>query len=219
MKQDFVLFEKFNSEKAAVALGTILGNNEIEYLIENISIKLDPILSNNEFGKEYCIKIKQDDFENANSILQQQAKEEITNLQADYPVLHFSDDELLDIIEKSDEWNKFDVELARKLLGERGKGISTEELKEIKNKRIAELSKPEGSQQTYIIIGYITAFLGGLLGIFIGWHILTFKKTLPNGTQVYAYSANDRKQGNRIAKIGVLFLIIWILVRVLTLES
>jgi hypothetical protein len=44
---------------------------------------------------------------------------------------------------------------------------------------------------------------------------LTFKKTLPNGSRIYAYSDNDRKQGNRILIIGGIFLVIWLLYRFL----
>jgi hypothetical protein len=56
--------------------------------------------------------------------------------------------------------------------------------------------------------------LGGFLGVFIGWHLLTYKKTLPNGNRIYAYSGNDRKQGNRILVLGAIFIAIWVLYRI-----
>ena len=211
MKEEFVIFQKFNTESQAVDFGSLLNENKIEFLIENISINFDPILSNNEFGKEFCIKIKQNDFEKANAILREKAKTEINEIQDDYYLLSFSNEELIDVIEKSDEWNKFDVELAHKLLKERGNEITDEQINELKKQRIIELSKPEEGQNVYIIIGYVCALLGGLLGIFIGWHLSTFKKTLPNGNRIYAYSENDRKHGNRILILGVVFIVIWIL--------
>ena len=215
MKEEFIIFQKFNSESLAVNFGGLLHENKIEYLVENISINFDPILSNNEFGREYCVKIKNVDFEKANSILREKAKAEINEIQDDYYLLSFSDEELIDVIEKSDEWNKFDVELAHKLLKDRGNEITEEKIYEIKKQRINELSKPEEGQNIYIIIGYICAFLGGFLGIFIGWHLLTYKITLPNGNRIYAYSENDRKQGNRILILGAIFIVIWILYRIL----
>lgn len=42
-----------------------------------------------------------------------------------------------------------------------------------------------------------------MLGIFIGWFLTTYKKTLPNGERVYEYNENDRKQGRRILFIGI----------------
>jgi len=215
MKEEFLMFQKFNSESQAIDFGSLLNENKIEFLIENISINFDPILSNNEFGKEYCVKIKKDDFEKANEILREKAKTEINEVRDDYYLLSFSDEELIDVIEKSDEWNKFDVELAQKLLKERGNEITNEQINELKKQRIVELSKPEKGQNIYIIIGYVCAILGGLLGIFIGWHLLTYKKTLPNGNRIYAYSKNDRKQGNRILILGAVFILFWILYGIL----
>jgi hypothetical protein len=215
MKEEFLIFQKFNTESLAIHFGRLLNENKIENLLENISINFDPILSNNEFGKEYCVKIKKIDFERANDILSEKAKVEINEIQDDYYLFSFSDKELIDVIEKSDEWNKFDVELAHKLLKERGNEITDEQINEIKKQRIVELSKPEEGQNIYIIIGYVCAILGGLLGIFIGWHLLTYKKTLPNGNRIYAYSENDRKQGNRILILGGIFIVIWILYRIL----
>lgn len=215
MKEEFLIFHKFNTESQAEDFGSLLNVNRIEFLIENISINFDPILSNNEFGKEYCVKIKKDDFEKANDILREKAKTEINEVQDDYYLLSFTDEELIDVIEKSDEWNRFDVQLAQKLLKERGNEITTEQINELKKQRIIELSKPEEGQNVYIIIGYVCALLGGLLGIFIGWHLLTYKKTLPNGNRIYAYSDNDRKQGNRILILSGIFIVIWIIYRIL----
>ena len=215
MKEEFIIFQKFNNQNSAIDFGNLMDTNGIEHLIENISINFDPILSNNELGKEYCVKIKKNDFEKADNILRETAKTEINELGDDYYLFSFSDEELIDVIEKSDEWNKFDVELAYKLLKERGKEITEHQINEIKKQRIVELSKPEEGQHVYIIVGYVCAFLGGFLGIFIGWHLLTFKKTLPDGNRIYAYSENDRKQGNRILILGFTFIVIWILYKIL----
>ncbi len=131
MKEEFLIFQKLNSESQAAEFGSLLSENKVEFLIENISINFDPILSNNEFGKEYCIRIKKNDFEKANDILREKAKTEINEVQDDYYLLSYSNEELIDVIEKSDEWNKLDVELAHKLLKERGNEITTEQINEL----------------------------------------------------------------------------------------
>lgn len=215
MKEEFLIFQKFNDQNSAIDFGKIMDENKIDHHIENISVNFDPILPNNEFGKEYCIKLKKIDFERANDLLSTIAKVEISAVEEDHYLLSFTDEELIDVISKSDEWNKFDVELAKKLLKNKGKEVNEQQINEIKKQRITELSKPEEGQNIYIIIGYICALLGGLLGIFIGWHLLTYKKTLPNGNQIYAYSENDRKQGNIILILASIFFIIWILYTIL----
>lgn len=215
MKEEFITFEKFNDQNSAKELGNLFSEQNVEYLLVDNSLSFDPTFANNGFGKEYCIKIKKSDFEKANKIVLDKAEKEIEEIDSDYYLLSFSDDELIDVVSKSDEWNKFDVSLAIKLLKERGKEITPEKIEEIKKQRIQELSKPEENQKGYIILGYILAFLGGILGFFIGWHLLTYKKTLPNGNRVYAYSKNDRKEGNRILMIGGVFFVFWLTIKIL----
>lgn len=215
MKQDYITFERFSDRNSASDLEKILSENKIEFVIENNSLSFDPTFANNNFGKEFCIKIKEIDFGKVNKILSEKSKLDINEINPDYYLLKFSDEDLIDVISKSDEWGKFDVELAKKILKDKGKEITDVKLNEMNQKRIAELSKPEKSQQFYIIIGYFFAFLGGLLGIFIGWHLSTYKKTLPNGNRIFAYSENDQKQGKRIAVIGLFFLVFWVAIRFL----
>jgi hypothetical protein len=215
MKEEFIIFERFNDKNSAEEFGKLIAEKNIEFVLEDNSLSFDPTFANNGFGKEFCIKLKKSDFEKVDKILTEKSEKEINEIDKDYYLLSFSDQELIEVISKSDEWNKFDVSLAKKLLKERGKEITEDQISEIKKQRIVELSKPEESQNIYIIIGYICALLGGLLGIFIGWHLLTYKKTLPNGNRIYAYSENDRKQGNRIVILGGIFIVIWILYRIL----
>jgi hypothetical protein len=215
MNEDFITFQKFNDQYSAKQFGKLLSDQNIKYVLEDNSLSFDPTFANNNFGTEYCIKIKNDDFEKVNILLEEKSEIEISEIDKDYYLLSFSDEELIDVIAKSDEWNKFDVSLAKKLLKERGQEITPLKIEEIKKQRITELSKPEKSQSGYIILGYITALLGGLLGVFVGWHLLTYKKVLPDGNRVYVYSENDRKQGNRILILGLVFFIFWFGVKIL----
>ena len=215
MTEEYITFQRFNDQNSASELGDFFKEKNLEYLLENNSLSFDPTFANNGFGKEFCIKLKKSDFEKGKAFLNEKEEQEIVEIDKDYYLLSFTDKELFELIAASDEWSQFDVSLAKKLLQDRGKEITPDALEKIKKDRISELSKPEEGQTTYIIIGYITAVLGGFLGIFIGWHLLTFKKTLPNGNRVYTYSDNDRKQGNRILILGGIFLVIWLLYRFL----
>ena len=80
-------------------------------------------------------------------------------------------------------------------------------MEKLQEERLIQLTEPEKSQIEWILIGYVCAFLGGLLGIFIGWHLKAFKKTLPNGEKVLNYSPSDRIHGERIYAIGKIFLV------------
>lgn len=148
-------------------------------------------------------------------MLLEDSVKKLDEIDTDYYLFGFSNDELLDLIAKSDEWSKLDYLLAQKILRDRGQGLSEEELEAIKMERIAELSKPEENQQKRIVAGYVFAVLGGFVGMFIGWHLLTHKKTLPNGDSVFAYVPKDRKQGRIIFILGSIFLVVGLLAKIL----
>lgn len=215
MNKSFVEFQRFSSKTELQKVIKILAENNIEYIIEDVSVNLEPVLSSNKLGLEFLLKIEQVNFEKANKILDEFYSFEIYEIENDYYLFSFSDDELLEVIIKSDEWNKFDVKLAQKILRLKGKGLSNLEIGKIRAQRIIELSKPEKKQSIWIFVGYISSILGGFLGIFIGWHLLTFKKTLPNGNRIYNYSNEDRKHGNQILILGILSIIIWILINII----
>lgn len=214
--EQFVTFQKFNDQGAALELGILLRENQIEYLFEDTSASFDPFFTHNELAKEFRIKLQKKDFEKADSLLQIIYSKQIESVDKDYYLMDFTDIELMEIVTKRDEWGQFDFLLAQKLLKERGKEIKPEVVELLKTQRINELAKPEENQTTWIYAGYITAFLSGFLGFFIGWHLSSHKKTLPNGDRVYSFTPSDRKHGNRILIIGAVSFVFWVTLRILT---
>jgi hypothetical protein len=205
MEPNLITFRKFNDITLAYQLVDLLKKHNIEYIMEDVPGTFDPAFRTKDLEtKEYLVKIKDTDFSRANSILDEDAIESINNIERDYYLFDFTNDELIDVLVKRDEWNSFDVLLSRKILKERGLNITDDELTKINNDRIETLREPEPSQSTWIIIGYVLAVLGGVLGIFIGWHLSSYKKTLPNGEQVFEYSENDRKHGKIIFYISII---------------
>ncbi|GGI24382.1 hypothetical protein [Pedobacter mendelii] len=155
------------------------------------------------------VKIKSSDFEKADKVLTAISAKDVSAVDQNHYLFNFTDEELRDILLKSDEWSKYDYLLAQKILQDRGHKIDTETINALKEKRIEELAKPEKNQKLSIVAGYVFAIFGGLIAIFIGWHLFSHKKTLPNGEQVYSYSEQDRKQGRIILILGTLSAIIW----------
>jgi hypothetical protein len=210
----FVTFQKFNFKEDAVELASFLRENEIEYRIENTSSGLDGNFGNSELSKDYLIKLKQEDFEKADVLLLQISSNLVETINDDHYLYGFTDEELKEIIIKKDEWNHLDFLLAQKILTERGQEINADEIEIHRKQRLEDLAKPEEHQASWIVVGYICAILGGFLGIFIGWHLKNHKKTLPNGERVFNYTQADRKQGNRIVIVSIIFFLFWIGVKV-----
>jgi len=61
----------------------------------------------------------------------------------------------------------------------------------------------------WLIPGYLFAILGGLIGIFIGVHLMSGKITLPDGTKVKKFNQSSRTQGTIMLIIGIIAIIGW----------
>jgi hypothetical protein len=194
MEPEFITYQKFNDVALANELAELLENHNVKYFLEEESQSFDPTFSYAN-SREYVVKVQPSDFEQVNVLLKNTANDTLGEVESDYYLLSFNNNELMEILAKADEWNAFDVQLARKLLAERGHAISDKEIANLEEDRIAALKTTEPSQGWWIFVGYVFAAAAGVLGFFIGWHLWTYKKTLPNGEMIYSYSEKDRKQG------------------------
>jgi hypothetical protein len=213
MDPEFITYQKFDDPALADALAETLRENGIEYIVQEQSSGFDPSLSLSRAAIDYAIKVRPADFERINALLVEQEEENTGEVDKDYHLFTFTDDELMEVVTKADEWSTFDVVLARKILAERGKSISDETIAEIEEERLEQLKKPDEPQTFWITLGYILAFFGGVLGVFIGWYLAYGKKTLPNGQRVYEYSEHDRRHGRNIFYLSAIFFIVAIVVR------
>jgi len=215
MEPEFITYQKFDDLALANALAEQLDSHQIKYVIVEESFSFDPSFAMNNALKEYAVKIRSEDFEQANQLLKQDEEIEVTEIGKDYYLFTFTDDELMEVIARADEWSPFDFVLARKILAERSKAMTDDTIAAIEEQRIEELKVPEPPQTLWIIIGYIFAALGGVLGIFVGWHIANYKKTLPDGERVYEYSDSDRRHGKIIFYIAIVVTAIAVIYKVI----
>jgi hypothetical protein len=208
MNSEFITYQIFSHEAEAKDLILCLTKNQIEYKLEDTSCNFALADNVNNFNQELRVKIRKEDFENVDKLMLELSMQ-INHVPNDYYLFSFTNEELYDIVLKYDEWSKLDYSLAIKVLKERGITVDENMIQALRRQRLLDLAKPEGNQKTWIIAGYVFAFLGGLIGFLIGWHLYTHKKTLPNGTRVFGYSIEDRKHGNKILFIGIFFSILW----------
>jgi hypothetical protein len=203
MNTTFVIYKMFADKTPAQILGRLLEANQIEYIIEDNSSLLDASFAGGaELAKEFAVCVSEADVSRVNKIIEASAESDMANIDADYYLNEFTDDELREVVLKSDEWNEFDVVLAKKMLKQRGIELSAEDLSAFREQRIEMLARPEKSQIYTVLFGYVFALLSGVIGIAIGWFLYTQKKTLPNGKKVYSFNSTDRKHGGLIMFIG-----------------
>lgn len=209
MNESFLTFKKFNDIELAKEIANRLTQNNIEYLLEDFQNSFDITFANNIFDPNISIKIKSEDFIKATEVLGEYYKSSLDSVDNDYYLFKFTDDELLEIISKPDEWGPFDYQLSKKILSDRGTDIKPEEAKLLKEKRISALKKPESSSPFWIYFGYFSAVFGGFFGLIIGSSLYYLKKTLPNGQRTFMYDEKERKHGKRMVIISIIALIIY----------
>jgi len=212
--EEFLTYQKYSEEAQIAEIASLLEENGIEHLIEDNSVVFDLTFTNSQLNKEFRLKLRQKDFESADALLLDAAKTQIENADENYYLFDFTDEELIEVVTKSDEWSKFDFQLAQSILQSRGHNLKPEDIKALKDQRLEELAKPEKYNRGWIYVGYVFAILGGLFGVFIGWHLMNHKKTLPNGESVYGYTEPDRKHGQRIFVIGLVFFLSWTIFKI-----
>lgn len=204
-KEIFIPFRSFEGEQEAQQFVEILEKNGVIYELEEYLKNTNPLLFDN-FEKEILIKLKKEDFERANEFVS--TDDDINDLDSDYYLYGFTDEELIEILVKPHEWGQLDRKLAPKLLMKRGYDLNNLDIEGKKKDYINELAKPQKESPVLILLGYIFAFLGGLLGLAIGWGLVSIKTILPNGEQVFTYTEKCRKHGARIFILGIIMVII-----------
>ncbi|SDI28966.1 hypothetical protein SAMN05421846_10626 [Chryseobacterium taeanense] len=210
MSNELSVHRKFIYKDDALELARILEENYFVYELTDNSSKLDASFGGDINTKQYELKIRKDDFIEVEKIEEDLVKNDLENVEKSYHLFDYSDEELIEIVTKKDEWNKFDYLLAQKILKERGKEINPELLYVINKQRIESLSVQEESPVWLIIIGYVSAFFAGFLGIFIGGYLMYYKKALPNGDRIYGFNRNDRSHGQNILIISAIAFFVWI---------
>lgn len=203
MSEEFVTWQRFNNVEDMLPMAEFLQANGIVCQLNDLSANFDVSYANNEFQKDLRIKLRQEDFEKADRLMQDKFSEDLDKLPADYYLFSFTNKELVDIVSKKDEWGIIDFLLAKKLLKERGVQVTDEQLKGLEKDRISELSLPQSASTGYLLAAYFGVITFGLMSGVMGSMLLS-KKALPDGTKVHIYDKSSRDHGVTLCWVSVL---------------
>jgi hypothetical protein len=120
----------------------ILKKNDSPFQSEAYRERMDSVSLIN-LPPQFVVKINSDNFERVFEILDYVTTKEIFEIDKSHYLFNFSDEELFDLLAKTDEWSAFDYQLAQKILDEREKQVDKEFLNSLKKARIDTLAKPE----------------------------------------------------------------------------
>ena len=213
MENEFLVFQKFNDAAVANQIAFVLRQNNIELLLEDNLQILETAYANNNLTVDISLRLRSKDFTNAQLILEEYYGQAAANVDKDYYLFDFTNEELMDIVAHPYEWGYLDNALAKNILKEKGIDIKPETVEILKSKNLRTLARPKNANLFIIYLGYFSAILGGIFGIIIGFAISYTSKTLPDGKKVYTYTQQDRNHGTRMILISVISIIFWVAVR------
>lgn len=211
--QNYTLTKTFSFKEEAKEFTTLLEKESIGFKVEKIDQNLIPFLTTTA-QEGYGLFILDDDIEKLEAVIGQSVGEEDLS---EHPLQVLSDDELIDVLKKQDEWSIEDILITRRLLEDRKVEISDEEIQSFHKERIIELRKTRAGSKISIILSFMLPIIGilgagriGILGTIVyifsyamGINYMLDSKKLPNGERVKTYDKNTRRIG--------LLIILWAL--------
>ncbi len=209
--REYRVFQTFASAEAAKPLLAALARQGMVPLgsSDTGQVAFDPSFANNQLTSKFTVKLPLADFERGSQVLADLNEDAVNQANPNHYLFKASDEELFELLVKPDEWSSFDVALASQLLRRRGRDITPDTLRLLRQHRLTELTQPEPAQDFWIGGGYVSAMFGGVIGLFIGYHLYTHRKQLPDGRRVYAYSDRDRTHGVRIFVLSIVMLTLY----------
>jgi len=199
---NLVSYQTFLSPEAATPLLALLRQHGIAAELAEDKRVFDPKLAFNPTDRRFSIRVASADVEAARQIEDEANATLAASADPDHYLFGFTDEELLEVLVKPEEWTRFDGVLAGRILRERGRDVSPDALRLLQSFRQAEAEKPETSGRGLVLAGYIFSFLGGLGGILIGFNLLYDKQKLVDGREVPTYTEADRAHGYRMLLIS-----------------
>lgn len=215
---DYSTFKRFIHKEEAEELVSFLSENGIICRLKDNTAHFDVSFSNNPMLNDFHVEVESTDFIRADGLLQAEMEKHIKEIELDYYLFSFSDDELLEIVRKRDEWSSFDFVLAKHVLTQRGVQLDKAAIQEKFEDRVEELRAALRAPHWMLVGGYLAAcsilvlvFLPELaipFALLMGVTLRFRYKTLPTGEKVKFYDVFSRNHGLIIIVLAIVFSIV-----------
>jgi len=230
-----LVFKAYTARALAEQAAQLLRQNNIDAEIDEEAALLDGNYLGQRFNEPFLLRVRGSDFDKATQLLEARVIVNLDEVDPDYMLLSFTDEELIDVMKKKDEWGIYNYKLAEALLRQRNVPIPEMEIVLEQAERLREKEKPASSDIIFLLVGYIAVIYGIVLWVMskgigmiipggfaflVGWHLAYFKRTLSNGQQTFYYNSSTRFQGTIIfwaaialVAVQVLFFLIYFLLK------
>ncbi|MDF2193544.1 hypothetical protein [Paraflavitalea sp. CAU 1676] len=211
--QGYATYAKFYAPEEAETLIGLLKQHDIPYALDHEVNQMDPIYLGESPDPMFVLRIPGEQFKVAHAVLAKQAGLDMNQPGFTHQMQSYDAAELKEILDNPEGWSAYDLKVAKELLAEKAPGVAP----------VAETFEPVRVETVWIVLGYLACLVGlvpqffyvAAGGFFAGTSIVQAKKTLKNGTTVLQYTAADRKHGQVMMVLSMVFIFIgfyWLLV-------
>ncbi len=186
----YLSYQKFATNDDALSFIYLLKKHNIRFKIEDTTQIFDPSMAHNAHELKVNVMVFADDFSKLDGILENQSELSIDDFDKEHYLFSFSNDELIGILQKSDEWSIQDRVLARKILEQKEIIFSDEQLTIWKQERYKFLETEKRKNSTVS-----SAMFEALDDARDGFDVWQQKEILPDGTKVPLANKEERKNG------------------------
>lgn len=212
--QPFEFYKDFFVIAQAEFVVNLLKDAAIPYQLDQSSTIIDEAIVGNSLTPKFVLKLPPKFFQKANDLIKE-------NLVVDdaYVATHYlnqlEEHELIEILERPDEWSLEDGIVAREILANRGKTYSDAELQKMQNERLALLrtgkAEPLGKLSSYYLLILAASFFFSAYFVLAGLGLALFywKDTNVDATgfKYYTFDAGTRKIGQITFWVWLVFMI------------
>lgn len=188
--------ERFDFEFEAEAAKALLAAEGIAAEVQREQFYVDITFGANPNHPKFALIVPLGAFQRAHEILAADKAGDMEELNEK------SDEALIEMLCEAERWPESLRQQARHILAGRDIHFSNEELEALESSRYATLKKPRSVEDWELVLAFLLAFAGGFIGLAWGWLLMTSKRTLPNGEQVWLYDAHARRAGRWLIGIG-----------------
>jgi hypothetical protein len=186
----YLSYQKFATNDDALSFIYLLKKHNIRFKIEDTTQIFDPTWANNNHELKVNVMVFADDFSKLDIILENQSELSIDDFDKEHYLFNFNNDELINILKKSDEWSIQDRILARKILEQKQIMFSNEEITTWKKERYKLLEAEKRKNRT--VSSAMFEALDDARGSFDTWQQ---KEILRDGTKVPLVNKEERRNG------------------------
>jgi hypothetical protein len=214
----FEFFRDFFNAEQAEGFVALLKSNDIPYKLEKTRTLLSGSIAGHGLVPYAIVKLRALDFSKVNKLLGDAVQNDEAYISNHY-FQAYKAAELLEVVQKPDEWTAEDLAVARYLLAKQGVSIPDKQVEDFKQQRNEILREGKAASAAWVVFGFLSCIVGALLlsPFFIvgalGLGLYFWKDTAldADGNKYFVFDEKSRKLGKVIFYLGWVLLFLSVL--------